>query len=461
MFETLRALPISFWVVIALLAGGFYWNLKSIRSGLGIPAVTALGTIAVWYVGDVLYNDYVNVHMVLFPPDILTNAWWQVALFLAVFLLTTPLLHNRINRPYLNEESYVFHMVTRGVDQPQFQRNLTLILQATVGVWICLLIGAKLNFEEEFVYYLFPYMGEHPGPWVTSGLGGGMDAFLALANYLQLMVGAIFGLVAALSTNPRLRAIAMVGMFLTWPYYIFDRTRKFILVVALPGILAWVFLRLRGGMVKKAVICCAFYVLINAWFGFVIGHRLQSTITASFQEGAFDFSEASEEKHQGLNMYEELSWINLLTTYGIYRPEIGRNYLANLVNPIPRALWPGKPTIGLDYANARGLGGADTEAGVYSTFSDGVVGQGVVNFGRYVGPIFAAVLMSLWVCWLARLDLMGQKIGYLPLFWLGLILTFNIGRDITFLELYPFLFGYAICWWLNRQFAHRTADLNG
>ena len=42
---------------------------------------------------------------------------------------------------------------------------------------------------------------------------------------------------------------------------------------------------------------------------------------------------------------------------------------------------------------------------------------------------------------LARLDLNVQALGRLPLYSLGLILTFNLGRDITLLNLYPFVFG--------------------
>lgn len=453
MIETFKVMPVSFWAVIVLLGGGFYWSARNGRRATGIPAAMVLITIAAWYVGDAFYNDYANFHAVLFPPNTLADAWWQVALFLAVFLLATPFLHNRINRRHLGQGSEVLRMFANGVEQPQFQSTLKLLFASAVCVWVCLVAGAALRFRGDFVYYFFPYAGKHPGPWVLSSVAGGStDSFLALANYLQLMVGATAGLVAALSTNPRLRTLALVGVLLIWPFYIFDRTRKFILLVTVPGIIAWVFLRLRGSMIKKAIIIFAFYVAIHVWFGFIIAHRFESSVAVSFEEGEFDFAEASEEKHRGLNMYEELLWINWLTTNGLYEPNLGRNYLANLLNPIPRSLWPGKPTIGLDYANARGLGGALSAAGVYATLSDGVVGQGVVNFGRYFGPAVAAILMSLWVCWLARLDLSGKKIGYLPLYVIGLILTFNMGRDITFLELYPFIFGYGICWALNYFF---------
>jgi len=49
-------------------------------------------------------------------------------------------------------------------------------------------------------------------------------------------------------------------------------------------------------------------------------------------------------------------------------------------------------------------------------------------------------------------------VGRLPLYSLGLILTFNIGRDITLLVLYPFVFGALIIWWLDRSPAQRTAQ---
>jgi hypothetical protein len=50
---------------------------------------------------------------------------------------------------------------------------------------------------------------------------------------------------------------------------------------------------------------------------------------------------------------------------------------------------------------------------------------------------------------LARLDLQGQKIGRVPLYALGLILTFNLGRDITLITIYTFIFGSMIVWWLE------------
>ena len=126
-------------------------------------------------------------------------------------------------------------------------------------------------------------------------------------------------------------------------------------------------------------------------------------------------------------------------------------YFAELVNPIPRAIWHGKPLIGIDYAIARGMsyGGGSAEAGVVGTVSTGFIGQGVVNFGRFFGPMAAALLMSLWAAWLARLDLNVQALGKLPFYSLGLILTFNLGRDISLITIYPVVFGSVVVWWLE------------
>jgi len=117
-------------------------------------------------------------------------------------------------------------------------------------------------------------------------------------------------------------------------------------------------------------------------------------------------------------------------------------------------LWPGKPLIGIDYAVARGMsyGNQDQlQGGVAGTISTGIVGQGIVNFGFIFGPIAAAALMSLWVATLARQDLMGMKVGHILLYAMGLVLTYNMGRDITLLIIYPYVFGCLLLYWINKR----------
>lgn len=452
MFELLSILPIAFWVVVGLIIYGGFWSLRRINDGTGIPLLAVLGTTAAWYVGDAFYNDYANNHAKLFDAGTLAGAWWQVAWFLIIFLLITPPIHRWINRPYLNRRSGVLQMFKHGVDQPEIQKQLNALFAGCALVWFLLFLIALLMLKGEIIYYLFPFLGHKASPWTHGRIGAGFDAFSVIAVYLQLLVASMFGVVAALATDRRIRRYALLLCLLAWPYFIFDRTRNMMLAMVVPAILSWVFLRLRGGMLKKVLVLLACFMLINTWMKFIIANRSEMTITDALKQKGLNLAEQKKVHNEGLNMYEELCWISTFIDNGTYKPNWGARYFAEIVNPIPRGLWPGKPLIGIDYAIARGHGQADdTQGGVNTTISTGFIGQGVVNFGRVLGPMAAALLMSLWVVFLARLDLNVHALGRLPLYSLGLILTFNLGRDITLITLYPFVFGSLAVWWLDRH----------
>ena len=454
MLKTLAILPPPFWVVIGLLGLGAVLASGRIRQGVGLPMLAVLATVAFWYVGDALYNEYAENYTHKFAPQTLKNAWWQVALFVVVFVATAPVVNRILNARYLHLRSRVSQMLNAGIADALFQMRLERLLNACVLIWVLLTIVAVIRLRSEVVYYFFPFLGHLADPWGRGRVGGGIDAVLSLAGYLQMFVAGSFGVVAALATEPRVRRLALLGCLLTWPYYIFNRARNVMLAALVPAVLAWTFLRLRGGIMIRVVVLTACFLLINAWFGFVIANRSSLSIAAAVKQEGFNVEAAEEVHHEGLNMFEELCWINTFMEQGTYTPNRGRRYFAELVNPIPRSLWPGKPMIGIDYAIARGqAGGSEEQAGVYATISTGMIGQGVVNFGRVFGPAFAALLMSVWVAVLTRCDLRGERIGRIPLYALGLILTFNLGRDITFITLYTFIFGAVVVWAVERYAA--------
>jgi hypothetical protein len=458
MSETLSILPISFWVVIVLVVAGAGWAWQRRNDGTGLPTLAVLGTVTAWYVGDAFYNDYANNHAKMFDAATLTGAWWQVALFLTAFLLAVPAAHRLMNRRFLQRQSGVMQISQRGVDDPAIQQQLKVLFRGCSTIWILLAIIALVMLGSLFPYYLFPFLGFKATPWSHGRVGAGFDALSVIAIYLQLLAASMFGVVAALATDRRVRRLALVFCLLSWPYFIFDRTRNMMLALVIPGVMSWVFLRLRGGLLKRIGVLLACFLLVNAWMKFVIANRSHTSIAAAFQHSGLDLGEQKRVHNEGLNMFEELCWVSTFIDNGAYRPNWGARYLAELVNPIPRALWHNKPMIGLDYAMARGHGQADdTQGGVNTTISTGMIGQGVVNFGRVLGPLAAAILMSLWVAWLARLDLNIQALGRLPGYCLGLILTFNLGRDITLITLYPFMFGALAVWWLD----HRKKQTTG
>ena len=90
------------------------------------------------------------------------------------------------------------------------------------------------------------------------------------------------------------------------------------------------------------------------------------------------------------------------------------------------------------------MAGASIFEGAFC-FSCGACGPGRAGGKDDAGEGFvhaAALLMAYWVVILARQDLLGVKMGRMLLFFIGCVLTFNLGRDITLITLYPFLFGY-------------------
>ena len=113
-----------------------------------------------------------------------------------------------------------------------------------------------------------------------------------------------------------------------------------------------------------------------------------------------------------------------------------------LLNVVPRVIWPSKPFIGIDYAKWRGLEDPNSELGVVATVSTGMIGGGVLNFGSFFGPVAAGIIMALWTGLLIRWWQQRNSLPRLVLFMLGAGLTFNLGRDITLLVLWPVVFAY-------------------
>ena len=441
--------PVAFYIALGLLAlaGAYAWNSREL--GVGIPMGAVLGTVGLWYFGDALYNDYQNYALEI-GPQYLEAAWWQVALFLLSFLILTPAMHRMMNRKVLRDRSEFWELMKRGgIDNPEFQRRLDIATRLIAGVWLVLMAIALLRTNFDFLGLFAPYVSGKANPWGRGRVGGGFDALISLANYLQIMLVAAFGIVAAVAKNRRTRMLALLITAVSLPWFLLDRTRNTMLAVALPGILAWVFIRLKSGMMLKIAVLVGAFLVTEVWMKFVIQTRSGGDISRAFMKlgvgGVVQQVEDSAAKHEGLNMFEELAWINSFIDKGTYVVNNGARYFAELVNPIPRVIWPNKPMIGIDYAIARGqlyADAGDAQGGVGATISTGMIGQGVVNFGPFFGVLAAALLMAIWVAILARQDLMGVKMGRMLLFFIGCVLTFNLGRDITLITIYPFLFGY-------------------
>ncbi len=454
--STIDLLPIEFWVAVAVLAGAMLYAVTQIRRGTGLPLLAVTGTVVFWYIGDVFYNDYADNHVMVFTPATLSTAWIQVAFFGGSLLAGTALLHPVINRDCERSPSRIFQLYQHGANQSTIQNTLGLFAKISWGIWIGLIVLAFVNAGEDAFRFAFPFVGNPVNPFVRGRIGSGpLSAVFSLATNFHVLVAAGFGLVAALSRNRWVRTCGFFGCLMTWPWFLLNRTRNTMLAACAPGIIAWVCVRFRGPIYVKVILLLLALFVGDTWLRFVMEarNRQQNVAQYFFNSETSDIID-TETKHAGLNMYEELCWLNRLMEEGTYSPNWGRRYLAEAVNPVPRAIWSGKPMIGIDYAIARGQewsGAADDQAGVGASISTGMIGQGVDNFGPFIGPIAAGLLMALWVILLARIDLHAGSTWHLPLYAIGLVLTFNCGRDITLLVLYPFFFGYTIVLYLDYQ----------
>ncbi len=442
-------MPIPFYLscltILALL--GVAWQAR--WRGWGLPMGMVLATTSAWYLGDAYYNDYEGYEATLGSPA-LEMAWWQVFLFVLSFGAFVPGLHRVVNKRFLRGKSHAMAYIERQRSRNRLvQRRLDKVAVGLFAAWGILTLIALIQVKGDFLGLFAPYLGRKVDPWSRGQIGGGFSALISLASYLQIFLVAAIGVVAALSRNPKTRNLALLICVLAFPNYIFDRTRNTLLATVLPGLLAFVLTRLRLGWGGKIAVLGGAFLILNAWM--LVISETREGMSFNINRAIANFGESGNDAdsgHAGLNMFEELAWVEVLTKTGRFRPETGERYFAELVNPVPRALWKNKPTIGLDYAVARGQSVRSADGSTTATISTGMIGQGVVNFGPLFGPVAAAFLMALWVVVLARQDLLGNDPGRMILYGCGLILTFNLARDITVITLYPFLFGLLayLCW---------------
>ena len=453
--------PLPFYLSLVTLFFFAYRGVRAIGNGWGLPLLAVLATVATWYHVDVLYNDYAE-YVETIGSSSITRAWWQVSLFILGFGLLTPLFHKLINRDFLHlSSSALLCYRTNYLQSPAIQNRLDVAAKMLGILWLIMMLVGLYLVDWEFLNMVAPYLtGVNVNPWSGSRIASGFSSFLSLAGYVQIFLAAAFGVIFAISNNPRTRLLAGIVCLCLIPSYVFDRTRNTMLATVIPGLLSYVFFRMRGSIWIKAIVLTIAFSLVNFWMAFVLNQRTEGSIAGKIASGETT-TLADDAKHGGLNMFEELAWIDKLTEDGTFQPETGARYFAEIVNPIPRGLWKDKPLIGIDYSIARGQKETDDANAVTATISTGMIGQGVTNFGRFLGPLSAAAIMAAWCAILARQDLLARfELSRLLLFAIGLILTFNLGRDITLLVLYPFFFGLAIVWTVTTFFSGRRKRID-
>jgi oligosaccharide repeat unit polymerase len=396
------------------------------RNPLAVTLIVYV-TVFGWYFVDPFLNpgqyDYL-------PSSLLGQSYGEVLLFLIAFRVFTPVATR-----------WIFSFRSSGV----FDTHLTpeQILKAAGALWFLLFLIGIYRMDGHVMSAVFPLDGRGGATmWGRSALESGASGFLiSSGGYLFNAVTAFLGVLIFFQRSTTWRLVAAAMFLITLPYFFLAGARSHFLAAILPLIVTYLFYGRHPLVVRLAILAVAF-VCLDQGFRFV---------TANRDNGGFREVLASENPYElidadlpqsGLNMIQELCFVNVYLGTGGGSPAYGARYLNELFNFIPRVIWPSKPLIGIDYAKWRGFESEDTDLGVNTTVSSGMIGGGVLNFGQIFGPIAAAILMALWTGLLIRWWEQRQSLLRLVLFMLGVGLTFNLGRDITMLVLWPVIFAY-------------------
>jgi hypothetical protein len=384
-------------------------------------------TVFAWYFVDPFLNPEQYDYL---PTFLISQSYGQVFLFLITFRIFMPVaVRWVVPRP----STGVFVLQQFAPEQ---------MLVAAGALWFLLLLIGIARMGGDVVGALFP-VDSRAGVtmWGRGAIESSAAGFLiASAGYMFNAITAFLGVLIFFQRTTFWRFVAGAMFVLSLPYFLLEGARSHFLAAILPVIITYLFYGRHALIVKIAVLGLAFLCLDQ---GFKLVTAFRGTGFRDLLAAEHPYEMVDEDMRQsGLNMIQELCFANAYIGSGAASPAYGGRYLNELFNAIPRVIWPSKPLIGIDYAKWRGLGDPNSELGVVATVSTGMIGGGVLNFGSFFGPVAAAIIMAFWTALLIRWWHQRYSLPRLVLFMLGAGLTFNLGRDITLLVLWPVVFAY-------------------
>lgn len=417
---------ISFMLLLYLLFEAFIKR----KRVWAIPALLIYVSTGLWYLLEIiLYPE----NYTQFSIELLEDSYLQVILFLIAFRCFLPVIVNR----FIPTQSFP----TLTFRTPLF--NADKLISYLSLLWLFLLLYGLSRLEWNLIQALIPTGGRWaPRLWARGAVEPGANGFIiSSAGYLYTLVCGFFGVLLPLQTQTRSRILTIILIVISWPSFLLSGTRNAFLAVAMPGFFSYLLIS-KQKLLVKVLVTISVLIVLNYLLLVIITYRNTGLETYLFNLEAGTVLETRSE-HQGLNMAEELCYINYFYRQNMIQPDFGLGYFSEALNFIPRFLWPEKPILGKSYEALRGLDGI-------ATLSAGFIGRGALNFGPWIGPLAPAFLLALWSGFLARLWCQSRySVLRLSLFFTGLGITPNLGRDITLLVLWPIVFGYVLVRYLE------------
>src|SRR6266513_720077 len=384
-------------------------------------------TVFAWYFVDPFLNpeqyDYI-------PSSLISQSYGEVLIFLIAFRTFMPVAVRWIVRRRGTGLAGMRHFAPEQM------------LIAAGALWFLLLLVGIARMDGDVIGALFP-IDSRAGTtmWGRSAVATSATGFLiASAGYMFNAITAFLGVLVFFQRSAFWRCLAGAMFVISLPYFLFEGARSHFLAAILPFIVTYLFYGRHPLLVKVAVLAIAFFCLDH---GFKLVTAFRGTGFRDLLAAEHPYELVDEDlRHSGLNMIQELCFANAYLESGAASPSYGGRYLNELLNVVPRVIWPSKPLVGIDYAKWRGMEDPNSELGVFATVSTGMIGGGVLNFGQILGPVAAGILMALWTGLLIRWWKQRRSLLRFVLFMLGAGLTFNLGRDISLLVIWPLVFAY-------------------
>ncbi len=402
--------------------------LKRHQKAWSLPALSIYVTTLIWYFVEFIYTPE---EFQQFPNVVIEDAYFQIILFLFSFRLCLSV----ITQKFLKKTRIPFSSI---VIKPE-----RLLFYLSVA-WAILLVFGIFRMNGDLLGALIPIKSRAGGQmWGRAAVDAGSTGFIvSAAAYLYSLICSFLGILFFLQRKVFVKIINIIIIAIFLPYFVFAGARNQLLAVAFPAYFTYILISKQKIWIK-VIISLFIFIFLNYILTLIITYR-NTGFDVIINSLGSSISQENPHKHAGLNMLEELCYINDFYQKDKLQLSYGGRYFAELVNFIPRSIWTDKPLIGIDYAILRGYGSNTTDSGVFATISTGFIGQGIINFGPWLGAIAPGMLMASWATFLSRLWVQRKSTLRLCLFLAALGITFNLGRDITLLVLFPIVFGYAL-----------------
>ncbi|MBB01753.1 MAG: hypothetical protein CMJ47_03820 [Planctomyces sp.] len=280
--------------------------------------------------------------------------------------------------------------------------------------------------------------------------GGFRDAFLELQMFLRAAVPLASAIAADRRQTGSRKLLSVAFLTYAAARAFNSGTRSQVAEVFLP-IAAAVYWRMSGTAKKYALIFGLPVVTILALIysaAAVIGRN----------DGTVDWENAAQADYVGFEMFREVLFITKAVP-DQFDYKLGRTYYVQAVNPIPRAIWTGKPIddAGLELAKLKGaVAGGDA----YMTVSPGLIGEMYWNFGIPGIIVISGLLGYLAKSWDRVRPLASKSLIAFTIYAAGLAIIFLSGRSINMATLYGMIALYALLIVFS-QTSRRAASAGG